>query len=94
MEQAILFKFSVLCVVVLALLLAFAVVFWRLVNRQQAIIRRLSARVAALEKVVMPRVKKPVQTAIAITKDEPISKYKAVTLPDDIQISFIDKEEK
>jgi len=76
-------------------MLAFLVVLMRFMNMQRRQMSRLNARLNRLEQAVCPRSKtRPVQTAISITKDEPISKYKSVTLPDDIQISFVDKEEK
>ena len=95
MGQAILWEFGILCFMVLALMLAFLGVLMRFMSIQQRQMSRLNARLNRLEQVLCPRTSsRPVQTAIAITKDEPISKYKSVTLPDDIQISFVDKEEK
>ena len=95
MGQVILWEFGVLCFMVLALMLAFLIVLMRFMSMQRRQMSRLNARLNRLEQAVCPRAKtKSVRTAIAITKDEPISKYKSVTLPDDIQISFVDKEEK
>ena len=32
------------------------------------------------------------ETRLSIMKDEPISKYESMTLPDDVQISFVEKD--
>lgn len=95
MWQAILWEFGIFCFMVLALMLAFLWVLLRFMSIQQRQMSRLNARLNRLEKVICPCTSnRPLQTEISITKDEPISKYKSVTLPDDIQISFVDKEEK
>ncbi len=86
---------GIICLATLMLVLACLSMQWRFMNKQQAVLRRLNERIKQLEKYLAEKpAKKPVLTAISITKDEPISKYKSVTLPDDIQISFVDKEEK
>ena len=38
----------------------------------------------------MPKMK---ETHLSIMKDEPISKYESMTLPDDVQISFVEKDQ-
>ncbi|MGN1063416.1 MAG: hypothetical protein ACI4QM_03740, partial [Alphaproteobacteria bacterium] len=62
----------------------------------QVILRHLLMRLKHLEDVVVP-LKQPImrtehKTHLSILKDEPIAKYESVTLPDDVQISFVEKE--
>ena len=44
--------------------------------------------------VIKPQeVQKTQETRLSIMKDEPISKYESMTLPDDVQISFVEKDQ-
>lgn len=38
------------------------------------------------------QVRVPHETSLSIQKDEPMAKYKNVTLPDDIDINFVEKD--
>lgn len=80
----------------------FVIFSWILQARQQAVLRYIAVRLEALEKKVGQPVKRseekpagqpslPPETTIAIAKDEPLSKYETVTLPDEIDINFVDR---
>ena len=83
---------SVLCGLLSVLVILMAcylknerMLFKKLVSLQQETAEKLAAVTKPLKKT---------ETAISIDKDEPLAKYKTVVLPDDIQISFIEKEGK
>ena len=73
--------------------------------RLQAILKALFQRIDHLEKALLPpekatpissqptsaQVKKAPETTIKIDKNEPLSKYETVTLPDEININFVDR---
>lgn len=62
--------------------------------RQQLIFRHILKRLNILEKKLMPEVaqsEKSTKTHLSIPKDEPIMKYEKMALPEDVQISFVEK---
>ena len=85
--------------------LAFIIYAWILQARQQAILRYIATRLRRIEQLLQPPVPsetpstnpqpkkntaKP-ETRITIDKNEPLSKYETVTLPDEIDINFVDR---
>ena len=64
--------------------------------RQRAILRYIAARLTKIEQLLTPQkpaqpsAEKPQKTVITINKNEPLSKYEKVTLPDNIDINFVD----
>ncbi len=81
----------------------FVIFSWVLQARQQMVLRYIAARLEALEKKIAESAQHkidsepkkqsalPPETTIAIAKDEPLSKYEEVTLPDEIDINFVDR---
>ena len=82
------------------LAIALIIYVWIMHARQQAILRYIAGRLTKIEQILSP--KKPTPTAnktgneptpktvITINKNEPLSKYEKVTLPDNIDINFVD----
>ena len=85
--------------------IAFIVYAWLVQVRQQQILRYIAGRLDAIEKKLSPKnivreksdspsqqsVKPSPETMITIDKNEPISKYETVNLPDEININFVDR---
>ena len=85
--------------------LVFIIYAWILQARQQAVLRYIAARLRRIEQLIQPTIpaetpssepepKKPTtkpETRITIDKNEPLSKYETVTLPDEIDINFVDR---
>ncbi|MBQ7413101.1 MAG: hypothetical protein IJV07_02355 [Alphaproteobacteria bacterium] len=84
----------------------FIVYAWIVQARQQQILRYIAERLAAIDKKLSPTTEKRIsssassaeqlikstpETMITIDKNEPISKYETVNLPDEIDINFVDR---
>lgn len=96
MGQIILWEIAVLALVVFVFMGSMLYLFWRFMDYQRRVLTKVSMRLQKIEGhlSVESKRKKRIETAIAITKDEKMAKYREVQLPDDIKISFVDKEEK
>ena len=78
--------------------IALAIYVWIMHARQRAILHYIAGRLAKIEQALTPP--KPSarkssdeaspKTVITINKNEPLSKYEKVTLPDNIDINFVD----
>ena len=73
--------------------LAFIVYAWMTQMRQRAILRYIARRLDGIEQALKPAKTLPraTETQITIDKNEPLSKYETVTLPDEIDINFVDR---
>jgi len=85
----------------------FAIYIWFLLYRQQVLLRLIGRRLTLLENRIKPMPKTPEasdshptsekkkhtepETQITIDKNEPLSKYETVNLPDEIDINFVDR---
>ena len=84
-----------------ATIIAFIIYMWVLQNKQQLILRFIAQRLAEIEKHMpkeeqkkdkqeaKPFLKKQ-ETVVTINKNEPMSKYETVNLPDEAEIKFVD----
>ena len=86
--------------------LGFIVYAWILQHRQEILLRYIATRLKQIEKLITQNTapdlgapspapasssrSKP-ETSISIDKNEPLSKYETVTLPDEININFVDR---
>jgi len=83
---------------------AFIIYAWIIQNRQQLLLKYIAGRLkhieSLLQPVPQPQTPEPVpshkktakpETSISIDKNEPLSKYETVTLPDEININFVDR---
>ncbi len=64
------------------------------VYRQSLILRYLVSKINKIENLLKQVSEQPKETTIthvSIQKDEPLSKYETVTLPDDAKIDFVEK---
>ncbi len=64
------------------------------VYRQSLILRYLVSKINKIENLLKQMREQPKETRIthvSIQKDEPLSKYETVTLPDDAKIDFVEK---
>ncbi len=66
---------------------------WKTTVRQNRLFACILARLDKMEAYLseVATQKNVQETSLAIAKDEPLSKYRDVTLPDDIDISFVEK---
>ena len=82
--------------------LLFIVFAWLALYRQQTILRFIARRLATIERsirtlqnpaapIAPPSRKSSPETKITIDKNEPLSKYETVNLPDEIDINFVDR---
>ena len=82
---------------------AFIIYAWIIQNRQQLLLKYIAGRLKRIENLLQPsdtpspkpasspkKTAKP-ETSISIDKNEPLSKYETVTLPDEISINFVDR---
>ena len=83
---------------------AFIIYAWITQNRQQLLLKYIAGRLKHIENMLQPpdppssskptsspkKAAKP-ETSISIDKNEPLSKYETVTLPDEININFVDR---
>lgn len=94
--QFVLWEVGILTFLLWLIAVGFVVFSGLLFYRQQVILRHLLIRLTRLEAAVVSPKQPPVRpahkTQLSILKDEPIAKYESVTLPDDVQISFVEKE--
>ena len=59
--------------------------------RQHAVLKLIAERLGRLEKrLQVQQPEAPSDTTLTINKDEPLSKYQKVHLPDEINIHFVD----
>lgn len=96
--QLILWEIGILSFLLWVLAVGFILFTGILFYRQQQIFHHILKRLKQMEKMIsqyaenQPNEVKPVtQMRLSIPKDEPISKYESMTLPDDVQISFVEK---
>lgn len=92
--QIILWEIGILALLLWALAVGFVVFSGILFYRQQIVLRHILLKLKQIEhkRYCDEGPKQPVQSHLSILKDEPISKYEAVTLPDNVQVSFIEKD--
>ncbi|MBR5130608.1 MAG: hypothetical protein IKV03_05235 [Alphaproteobacteria bacterium] len=103
--QIILWEIGILAFLLWVLAVGFILFSGILFYRQQLIFRHILKRLKhlemGLEQCVVPSAEqqevaqapqKPQETHLSIMKDEPISKYESMTLPDNVQISFVEKD--
>lgn len=91
----ILWEIGILAFLLWLVSIGFVLFSGMLFYRQQLIFRHILKRLSMLEKKLTPKVtppEKPTKTYLSIPKDEPIMKYEKMTLPEDVQISFVEKE--
>ena len=76
-----------------AVAVGFVAFSWILLARQQVVFRHILARLDRLDEALLIQKKKDSlkKTALSIPKDEPVLKYASVSLPDDVEISFVEK---
>lgn len=93
MSYTVLWAIGVLAALLWVLSVGFILFSWSLLNRQQQVFRHILARLERLDDALLARrASMPKQkTALSIPKDEPIKKYASVSLPDDVEISFVEK---
>ena len=82
---------------------AFIIYAWILQNRQQFLLRYIAGKLKHIESLLQPQQPQVPEslpsdkknanpkTSITIDKNEPLSKYETVTLPDEININFVDR---
>lgn len=72
---------------------SFGIYAWVIMQRQQQVFRHILARLERLDEALLMQKKKEAmkKTALSIPKDEPVLKYASVSLPDDVEISFVEK---
>lgn len=94
MSTFVLWSIGVLAALLWALAIGFIVFSWVMLNRQLEVFRHILARLERLDDALLGRrANMPKQkTALSIPKDEPIKKYASVSLPDDVEISFVEKD--
>lgn len=99
--QIILWEIGILAFLLWVLAVGFILFSGVLFYRQQLILRYIFQRLKTLEKMMIQMSELPVrqennvksqQSHLSIMKDEPISKYETMTLPDDVQVSFVEKD--
>ena len=103
--QIILWEIGILAFLLWVLAVGFILFSGVLFYRQQLIFRHILKRLKNLE-IMMGQsmgqvntsletanvVSKQQETHLSIMKNEPISKYESMTLPDDVQVSFVEKD--
>ncbi len=67
------------------------VCLWQWLQKQRLFMRYLVSRFDRLEEKISVLEAPVFETKLSIQKDEPISKYESVTLPDDIDIDFVER---
>ena len=83
---------------------AFIIYAWIIQKRQQLLLKYIAGRLKHIESLLQPAPQSPAtepapsrkkntkpETSITIDKNEPLSKYETVTLPDEININFVDR---
>ena len=103
--QIILWEIGILAFVLWVLAVGFILFSGILFYRQQLIFRHILKRLKTLEMmlgqgsiqpVIQPEAiqtpSKPQETHLSIMKNEPISKYESMTLPENVHVSFVEKD--
>ena len=95
--QIILWEIGILALLLWALAVGFVVFSGILFYRQQVVFRHILRRLKKMDEALASSVpsmtsQNVTQSRLSIMKDEPISKYETVTLPDTVQVSFVEKE--
>lgn len=99
--QIILWEIGILAFLLWALAVGFILFSGILFYRQHLIFRHILKRLKMLEMTLaghdtpdltQNRPQKPQETRLSIMKDEPIAKYESMTLPDNVQVSFVEKD--
>jgi len=99
--QIILWEIGILALLLWALAIGFILFSGILFYRQHLIFRHILKRLKMLEmtiagqsnpNLVQKHPQKPQETRLSIMKDEPIAKYESMTLPDNVQVSFVEKD--
>lgn len=80
--------------------IAFIIYMWFLQAKQQLILRFIAQKLAEIEKRLPKETQKEEkkcetvvekkETVVTISKNEPMSKYETVNLPDEAEIKFVD----
>lgn len=104
--QIILWEIGIFALLLWVLAVGFIIFSGILFYRQQLIFRHILKRLNHLEMMMSQPITQPVEqsqpvktpqktqeTHLSIMKNEPISKYESMTLPDDVQISFVEKDQ-
>ncbi len=96
--QLILWEIGILSFLLWVLAVGFVLFTGILFYRQQQIFHHILKRLKQMEKMMTQQTEtqstqkqQMPQVRLSIPKDEPISKYESMTLPDDVQISFVEK---
>lgn len=98
--QIILWEIGILSFLLWGLAVGFVLFSGILFYRQQLIFRHILKKIKTLEELLEKQMVQvdaaqqnvPSQeTRLSIMKDEPISKYENMVLPDEVQISFVEK---
>ena len=87
----VLWEIGILAFLLWGVTVGFVIFSWILFHRQQQIFNHIVVRLERLDQALLSSPPKN-QTHMSISKDEPILKYEKVTLPDDIQIAFVEKD--
>lgn len=91
--NTILWEVGILVALLWLICFAFTVFSFIVLRRQQIVFEHIAARLERLDEALLGGKKKQAaQVQVSIPKDEKISKYESVSLPDDVQISFVEKE--
>lgn len=91
--NTILWEVGILVALLWLICFAFTVFSFIVLRRQQIVFEHIAARLERLDEALLGGKKKQAaKVQVSIPKDEKISKYESVSLPDDVQISFVEKE--
>lgn len=107
MDQVIVWQFGALSLALLILLTWFLFMMWRFTVQQSRLLRSVKISLNKIEYYLERGGLKPQKPAkdkkghlireevreLEILKNEPMAKYAAVSMPDDVKISFVDQEE-
>lgn len=94
MSQMVLWEIGILSLLLWGISVGFVVFSWILLRRQQKVFLHIAARLERLDEALLGQKAHQAKKArVSIPKDELISKYESVSLPDDVEISFIEKED-
>ncbi len=79
--------------------IAFIIYAWVVQARQQVILYHIARYLRHIDKMLQVKsetekttldTEEKIRTVMNIDKNEPLSKYKAVTLPDEVDVKFVD----
>lgn len=104
MMQIILWEIGILALLLWVLAIGFILFSGVLFYRQQLIFRHILKRLKGLEDLMhqasvqseasvenVPAEPQPQETHLSIMKNEPISKYESMNLPENVHVSFVEK---